>query len=214
VKNSHLVLVNGGLGGETARDLSTYPTDYWNTILQYVIPFAGVTPEQVAVAWVDIVDSSSLPFPSSAQGLQSELESIAQVLHTVFPNLVLAYFGSLNYTGYSNGVATTDPEPQGYESAFANKWAIQDQINGDPNLNFDPSVGPVLAPWMGWGSYYWANGLLARKDGTYWSCQDMTADGVHPAYPGGHLKIVQALLNFFKTDPTATPWYLAPRSKQ
>ena len=213
-KNTHLVFVNGALGGETAQRLTQSGSGYLTTITSYILPFAGVTPQQVAVAWIDAVDSQAGAFPVDAQTLQSELETIAQDLYTLFPNLKLAYFGSLNYTGYSQGVSTINPEPLAYDTAFGDKWAIQDQINGDPKLNYDPSKGPVTAPWIGWGDYYWANGLLARSDGTAWSCQDLQPDGTHPAYPGGQLKVAYGLLNFFKTDTTATPWFFAPGVKR
>jgi hypothetical protein len=37
----------------------------------------------------------------------------------------------------------------------------------------------------------------------------MTADGVHPAKPVGWQKDANILLNFFKSDNTTTPWFLA-----
>jgi hypothetical protein len=216
--NRHVVFVNGAIPDETADQLSEQNSAFWNAILNYIIPFAGVTNDQIVVAWVDIVDSLSSTFPADAQQLQGELEMIAQELHTNLPNLKVAYFGSLNYTGYSNGVAITNPEPQGYDGGFADKWAIQDQINGTCSissqsgacLNYNSALGPVLAPWMAWGPYYWANGLLARQDGTTWSCEDLSSDGVHPSLPGGINKENEFLLNFLETDPTASPWFLAP----
>jgi Putative Ig domain/HYDIN/CFA65/VesB-like, Ig-like domain len=208
-KNPKLVVVNGAQGGMTAAALKNLSSNYWNQVLNYLIPQAGVTPNQVVAIYVDTVDSTPQAFPTDAQALQTDLETVAQDLHTLFPNAVIAYFNTLNYTGYSNGIDTTAPEPYGFESGFAAKWAIGDQINGLPALNWDPNVGPVLAPWMAWGPYYWANGLLARRDGTTWSCQDLGPDGLHPANPVGHYKIASYLLNFFKTDPTATPWFLA-----
>ena len=207
-KNPKVVIVNGAMGGETANQLTMSNSSYINTIVNYVLPFAAVTPKQVEVAWVDAVDSDLVGFPGDAQTLQAQLESLMQILKTTFPNLVLAYMGSLNYTGYSQGVSTINPEPGSYETAFANKWAIQDQINGDPNLNYNQAHGPVVAPWMGWGDYYWANGLIPRLDGTYWSCQDLKADGVHPSDGSGQLKIAESLLSFFKSDTTATPWFV------
>jgi hypothetical protein len=207
-KNPKVVFVNGALGGETAGRLVVANNGYIGTMLNYLLPFAGVTPQQVEVAWVDAIDSAQSGFPGDAQLLQGELETLAQSLKTTFPNLALAYFGSLNYTGYSQGVSTINPEPDAYETGFGDKWAIQDQINGNANLNYNPANGPVLAPWMGWGDYYWANGLLPRTDGTYWSCQDLGKDGVHPTYPGGQLKIAESLLTFLKSDTTATPWFV------
>lgn len=218
-KNSKVVLVNGALGNETAQELVAHDSAYLASILTYLIPFAGITPAQVEVAWVNAQDSLTQSFPTDAQTLQGELESLAQLLQTsqVFPNLKIIYFGSLNYTGYSYEVDSVNPEPQGYESAFADKWTIQDQIDGTCSisgqtgacLNYTSTLGTVKAPWIEWGPYYWANGLLARQDGTFWSCQDMGPDGLHPTYPGGHNKINSALLNLLKTDPTATPWFLA-----
>jgi len=113
------------------------------------------------------------------------------------------------YMGYSNGVVNLVPEPLGYETGFAVKNAIQDQVNGNANLNYDPSVGPVLAPWIDWGPYYWANGLLPRSDGLVWTCQDYVQDGTHPSNPVGEIKVATQLLNFLKAADTATPWFLA-----
>lgn len=207
-KNPKVVFVNGAMGGETAQQLITPNSGYLSTILNYILPFASVTPLQVEVAWVDAIDSDKSGFPGDAELLQGQIESLVQILKTTFPNLVLAYLGSLNYTGYSQGLNTINPEPDAYETAFAVKWAIQDQINGDPNLNYNPAKGPVLAPWLGWGDYYWADGLLPRSDGTYWSCQDLKSDGVHPSITSGQLKIAESLLTFLKSDTTATPWFV------
>jgi len=117
------------------------------------------------------------------------------------------------YGGYSNGVGHADnPEPYAYEVAFAVKWAIQDQINGNANLNYNPALGPVVAPWMSWGPYYWSNGMLGRKDGLEWDCADFSADGTHPSSQYGQLKVAAPLLTFLKTDDTTTPWYLVQAS--
>jgi hypothetical protein len=77
-------------------------------------------------------------------------------------------------------------------------------------LNFDPSKGPVLAPWMAWGPYYWANGMLPSSDGLVWTCQDLQNDGTHPSDPVGRIKVSIQLLNFLKTDDTSSIWFLAP----
>jgi hypothetical protein len=90
------------------------------------------------------------------------------------------------------------------------KNTIQHQISGDPNMNFNPANGTVKAPWIAWSPYYWANGMIPRSDGLVWSCQDLDVDGTHPSNPVGRIKVSTQLLNFLKTDDTASKWFLAP----
>jgi hypothetical protein len=209
--NPSLVIVNGATGGATANLLTNSTSAFWAVIPNNYLPNAGVTAKQVVAAWVNDVDGGpSGTFPTDMTNLQSQLETISQILLTTFPNIKVAYFSSFNYTGYSNGVADLDPEPYAYESGFAVKNAIQDQLNGNANLNYNPALGPVLAPWMSWGPYYWTNGMIPRSDGLVWTCQDSKSDGTHPSNPVGRIKAATQLLNFFKTDDTATPWVLAP----
>ncbi len=175
------------------------------------LPNKGVTANQVVAAWVNDVDAQGNP--PTLTHLQSELEAMMQNLLLKFPNIKMAYFSSVNYTGYSNGVISLYKEPYAYEAGFGVKLAILDQLNGNTNLNFDPALGPVVAPWMAWSAYYWADGLSMRSDGWSWSCQESLADGTHPSDPAGRIKAATQVLNFFKSDHTATPWFLAPGSK-
>jgi len=213
-KNPNVVFVNGATGGATASLLASVNNNFWNAMIYDYLPNAGVTPNQVVGAWVlDVNGGPSGTFPEDMTGLQGNLQSIAQNLLVKFPNIKLAYYSSVNYTGYSNGAVNLNPEPYAYESAFAVKNTIEDQIGGDPNLNFDPSKGKVKAPWLAWGPYYWANGMIPRSDGLVWTCQDLDTDGTHPSNPVGRIKISTQLLNFLKTDNTASIWFLAPGAK-
>jgi hypothetical protein len=210
-KNPNLVIVNGAQGGGTPFDYENSTSPYWATVLNNYLPQAGVTAEQVVVIWVEDTDGiASGTFPTDIAELQTEYENMMQTMHTMFPNLKMVYFSSRVYGGYSNGVGTPDnPEPYAYEVGFAVKWSIQDQLNGNANLNYNPLLGPVVAPWMSWGPYYWSNGMLGRKDGLEWDCADFSADGTHPSAPYGQLKVATALLDYLKTDDTTTPWYLS-----
>jgi hypothetical protein len=213
-KNPKLVIVNGAQGGATPNDFANINSYYWGMVLNNYLPQNGVTAKQVVA--VDIEDTDGIAtgtFPSDITNLQSEYESMMNNLHTLFPNLTLVYFSSRVYGGYSNGVGTPDnPEPYAYEVGWAVKWAIQDQLNGNANLNYNPLLGAVEAPWMSWGTYYWANGMLGRADGLEWDCADFSADGTHPASTTGRLgqlKVASQILTFLKTDDTTIPWYLA-----
>jgi hypothetical protein len=209
--NPQVVLVPGAQPRAYAANFAN-PTDwFWNPIFQSFLPEAGLTAAQVQVVYIKDIDPSPTgTFPADRLQLQAEYESIVQNVYAKFPNVKIAYFGGPIYTGYSNGLNTIDPEPYEYESAFAVKWAIQDQINGNANLNWNPANGPVMAPWMSWGAYPWANGLLARSDGTTWSCPDIKYDGFHPSELYGREIESNLMLNFFKSDDTSTPWFLAP----
>ena len=210
-KNSALVLVDGSQGAATPHLLSSVSSPYWNTIINNYLPDQGVTAKQVVAIWME--DSNGIAkgqFPGDMTSMQADYESIMNNVHTLFPNAVLAYFSSRIYAGYSNGVKTINPEPYAYEAGFAEKNAIADQLNGKSNLNYNPALGAVEAPWMSFGPYYWANGMLPRSDGWIWTCQDLQADGTHPSSPSGDLKVASQLLNFLKTDDTTTPWFVQP----
>jgi hypothetical protein len=213
-KNANLVIVNGSQGGATPANFASLSSNYWGMVTNNYLPQNNVTGKQVAAIWMEDTDGiASGTFPSDMTTLQSQYESIMNNLLTLFPNVKLVYLSSRVYAGYSNGVGKPDnPEPYAYEVGFAVKNAIADQLNGNANLNYNPLLGPVLAPWMSWGPYYWSNGMLGRSDGLVWDCEDFSADGTHPSSPFGQLKVATALLNFLKTDDTTAPWYLAPEA--
>ncbi len=118
----------------------------------------------------------------------------------------MIFLSSRAYGGYANSQATRG-EPVSYQTGFADKWLIEDQINGDPNLNYNPNLGAVKAPWLSWGAYFWADGLTVRNDGLFYECSDFQSDGVHPA-TGARNKVANQLLDFFKTDTVAKRWFL------
>jgi hypothetical protein len=213
VKNPRLVIVDGAQGGMSADRISDLNTasaqQYWQTVDQR-LSAAGVTPAQVQVAWVKEADPGpTLDFPNDALRLKDELANIARILKTRYPNIRLAYYSSRIYAGYAS--SNLNPEPFAYQSGFAVKWLIEDQINGLSDLNFDPSRGTVKAPWLSWGPYMWADGMTPRSDGLTWVCSDFQSDGTHPSSSGAQ-KVAQMLLSFFKSDSTTT-WFLNPANR-
>jgi hypothetical protein len=122
------------------------------------------------------------------------------------------YYMPRFYAGYSGTVDLSRPEPYSYEQGFAIQGALLDQINGSPSLNYNPANGPVMAPWLGYGAYTWANGLIARSDGLTYNCQDVRPDGRHPSVLYGAPKVAAQFLNFFKTNDTTASWFLSPNA--
>jgi len=218
VNHQYLAFVPGAQPRVGAVNWANINHPAWTDIFDYFLPQSGVTAAQVQVAWVEDVNSTPKgTFPGDMTTLQANLESIAQNIHTLFPNVKLVFFQSREYAGYSNGLAGTgnnDPEPYAYESAFAVRGMIQDQINGVAAMNYNPANGPVMAPWVAWGPYTWANGLIAREDGQVWPCQNFEADGVHTSQSGGGTeRVSNMMMNFFKTADVTSSWFLATGDK-
>jgi uncharacterized protein (TIGR03437 family) len=203
-KNSRVVVVDGAQGGKAANVIVNPNDSYWPYVDQQIAN-AGVTAAQVQAVWLKQADiSPTKPFPDDAKQLQGESKTIIQILHTKFPNLVLVYLSSRTYGGYAT--STLNPEPYAYQGAFAFKWLIEQQINGDPDLSYDAGK----APWLAWGPYLWADGTRLRPDGLSYACDDfVSSDGTHPS-ASGRTKVAVLLLNFLKTDPTSRPWFVAP----
>ena len=163
---------------------------------------AGVAPAQVTVAWVKVADSNpAAPFPTHARTLKDETVSILRLLKQRYPNLTLAYLSSRIYAGYAT--STLNPEPFAYESGFAMRWVIEDQLHGAL-----PYSGPgAQSPWLAWGPYLWADGTTPNSAGLSWACSDLqSSDGTHPS-TSGRQKVAQLLLDFVRADPTASEWW-------
>ncbi len=207
-KNPRLTIVDGAQGGRPVTDWTDPQASTWSTV-DSRLAAAGVTPQQVQVAWVKQAyrqPSTFGAFPAHAQSLRDDFKKVARNLLTRYPNIKIAYFSSRT-RAYTNDPAGLNPEPFSYESGFSVKWMIEDQINGAADLNYKASAGPVVAPLLLWGPYLWADGTVPRSDGFTWLCSDTTSDFTHPS-TSGRQKVADQLLAFFKTHATATPWFL------
>jgi hypothetical protein len=203
--NPRLVIVDGAQGGQTAAITAQPEANFWKEVDRRLAA-AGVTSAQVQAVWLKQANAQpSQPFPAEAKKLQAGVLSTLHNLHDRFPNLKLCYLSSRIYAGYA--ASPLNPEPHAYETAFAVKWLIADQISGSPALNYDPARGAVRAPWLAWGPYLWADGLKARGDGLAWTRTDLGVDGTHPDIPGRQ-KVARQLLQFLKNDPASKPWFL------
>ncbi|MGD0987178.1 MAG: choice-of-anchor D domain-containing protein [Candidatus Sulfotelmatobacter sp.] len=214
--NPNLVIVNGAIDGTDSPNYANFSDGSWQTILNFYLPYQNVTANQVVAVWLN--DPRSQPtgiYPGDMAKQESDVISALNNMQIYFPNLKLAYIESMHYGGYATNDPEILPEPYAYETGFAMQTVIADQINGQANLNYNPSNGPVMAPWLSWGTYDWANGMLANGNaladsaGLQWSCADLGPDGVHASTVGKN-KDAALLTTFMKSDETVTPWYLAP----
>lgn len=200
-RDPRLAIVDGAQGGQTAADWANPDCACWRT-LESRIQQGGLTGAQVVAARVKLANRQpSGDWPAATLQLENDLERVVRALAARFPNLRVAYLSSRTYAGYAT--TTLNPEPYAYESAFAVRWLIEDQLMG--RLPFSGSSRE--APWVAWGPYLWADGLTPRSDGLTWPCSDFAADGTHPSSTGRQ-KVAQLLLTFFQTDPTAPEWFV------
>ncbi len=203
-----LLTVNGCVGGQASSVIADPSSNYWSMVDQRLAA-AGVTRSQVQALWIkEVVPGPALEFPGESKKLQGHLTATLQNVHNRFPNSKLAYLSNRTYGGYTE--VGGSPEPWAYETGFAVKWAIADQIAGMAGLNYDPVKGEVRAPWAAWGPDLWTDGEKGRKDGLVFTRQDLGDDGLHPSEKGQD-KIAALLLDFFKSSPTTRPWFLSGR---
>jgi hypothetical protein len=207
-RNPRVVIMNTAMGGQNATVIADPGAPYW-TVLGQRLASMGMTAAQVQVVWLKEAEANPPDnFPLHAQGLRDNLGRIVRILHDRFPHLKICYLSSRIYGGYAPA-GTLNPEPQAYESGFAVKWLIEDQIGGEPALDHGQGPGPVRAPLLLWGPYLWANGTQPRADGLTWLLPDMETDRVHPS-ASGELKVAQLLSAFFAQEPSAATWWPDP----
>lgn len=215
VNRSTLVTINGARGGQTASAWISPTSAEYNRIRDSWLVPAGLSELQVQIAWVKVANPQpgiSLPSTGSdAFTMVSQMGTITRTLKQRYPNLQQIFFSSRIYAGYAT--TTLNPEPYAYETGFAVKWVVQAQIDQiQQNRIVDARAGDLDyrtgAPWLGWGPYLWGNGTTPRADGLIWTVGDLEGDGTHPAQ-SGEQKVGALLLNFFKTSPVASCWFVA-----
>jgi len=209
--NPQIVIIDCAQGGRDVVNWSRLGDPTWATAIQRVTStiVAGqhITTNQVQIAWVKLALRNAPvygSFPTHVEQFQGYLEATIRNIKTAFPNVKMA-FVSTRTRSYSDSTTGESPEPYAYETGFGVKWMIQRQIDGDPSLRF--SEPNAVAPYLCWGPYFWIDGQNQRSDGAIWNCNDLISDFTHPSFSGVD-KVSSQLLAFFKTDPTATPWYL------
>jgi|GEM_PF-1685911 len=207
-RNNALVVVDGAQSGQAYNSWTNVYAPTWTNV-DMRLASAGVNSNQVQAVWLKqatINPSSVGDFPYHAWQLADGLQQIVRNLKTRYPNVKVAYLSSRT-RAYITVSGTLNPEPYACESAFSVRWAIEAQMNGASNLNYDVARGLVCAPWIKWGPYLWADGTNSRSDGFTWPTNAVNADFVHPSTVGQALVATQ-LLAFFSTDATAAPWFL------
>lgn len=193
-KSKSVTIVDCAQGGQAMAEWVPADGQPWRETDRR-IQSAGVSSEQVQVAWIKLANKSpSGTLSQHARQLEKDTVQVIQNAKTKFPNLRVVYLSSRIYAGYANN--HLNPEPFAYESAFACRWLIQDQMKHTAH-------SPVIL----WGPYLWADGISPRiQDKLTYFRDDLGPDGTHPS-PTGRNKVAGLMLQFFSEDPLAKSWF-------
>lgn len=214
VNHVTLEIVDGAAGGQTAQLWDSPDDPNYDRVRDTRLAPRGLTEAQVQAVWVKVANASprsSLPnADADANRLLEFMGGIARAIRVRYPNAAVVFWSSRIYAGYAS--TPLNPEPYAYESGFAVKWLIEAQITQMRTGFVDPRAGDLdydtAAPWLAWGAYLWADGLVPRSDGLIWKCEDLASDGTHPSASGVE-KVGRLLLDFMLVSPFAAPWFAA-----
>jgi hypothetical protein len=211
-KSSQVTIVDCAQGGQAMAEWVDPKGNPWKEADRRIAT-AGLSPEQVQVAWIKLANKGPRG-DLQEHGKKLEKDTLA-VIHNAFakfPNLQIAYLSSRIYGGYATGAL--NPEPYAYEGAFPTRWLIQRQIEGDKELThiIQKAGEKVKSPLLLWGPYLWADGVTPRKsDGLSYARSDLAADGTHPS-EAGRKKVADLMLDFFKKDELAKGWFVRTKA--
>ncbi|MGH9843674.1 MAG: hypothetical protein ACREEM_33475 [Blastocatellia bacterium] len=221
VNHATLAIVNGAKAAEPAANWDSPADANYDRVRDSLLVPNGLSEKQVQAVWlkqtVGAVGNrpvTKLPAADAdAFTLKRLLGSIVRALKVRYPNLKQVFLSSRVYGGYITQQQMFVPEPESYESGFGVKWLIEAQIRQMETGEVDSLAGDLnyntgIAPWLAWGPYFWADGAKPRSDGLTWACDDFITDGAHTSASGTQ-KAGQMLLDFFKTESAARPWFLA-----
>jgi len=153
-KSPDVLIVNCAVGGAGVSSWAKPRSGTWQMVAER-LKAANVTPEQVQVAWIKHAEPGPSPDTSPlqyARKVKDDLAASLAITRSTFPNLRVAYLSSRIYGGYNVvGIRRVNPEPFAYETAFAVRWVIQEQIDRAKS-------GKVEGPVLLWGPYLWADG--------------------------------------------------------
>ncbi|MDZ4722619.1 MAG: hypothetical protein SGI97_01740 [candidate division Zixibacteria bacterium] len=205
-RHPQLRIVDGAQGGQTAAKIVYDTAAFW-TVINNRLTTQGLSSKQVRAVWLKEANAGPTnPFPGHAISLRDNLRDVVRLLKVKYPNILQVFVSSRIYAGYAS--TTLNPEPFSYEAGFSYRWLIESQLTGNDSLNYLSDSGAVKAPWLAWGPYLWADGVIPRQiDGLTWLCSDLVSDGTHPS-DSGRVKVASMLEEFFKTSPYTGAWFL------
>ena len=144
--NPFLKLLNAsnGAGTSSINSISDPNDPYWDHVSN-IIRSSRVSYSQIQVVYLESEDSSSIVgFPARPYLLRDNLKTAIQTCKAKFPKLKLLYV--LGRTTTFNVHSVQNQEPAPYYNGWAEKFLIEDQINGVQVQNIKEIV--LLLLWL------------------------------------------------------------------
>lgn len=174
------------IGGKDMGDILDPDQNYWGTF-QDRLDAKFIDPDQVQVAWMLMQsEATTHDVESYVTYVIGQYKLILADMLDEMPNLRIVFLSGMHYTGYtapSHERYDAMVEPKGYWGNLAIRELINQQMDGDPDLDFEGADRKV--PYITWGPYFWADGTNPRADGLSWSCEEFRSDSTGGGF---HLK--------------------------
>src|SRR5262249_49511767 len=124
-KSPRVTIVDCAQGGQAMAEWVDSDARPWQEASRR-ISSAGVTPQQVEVAWIKLANKAPQgDLLEHGKKLENDTLKVIQNAKAKFPKLQIAYLSSRIYGGYAT--SRLNPEPYAYESGFVVRWLIQRQ---------------------------------------------------------------------------------------
>jgi hypothetical protein len=116
-----------------STEINARPNAEYYKVVDQRLKNAGVTLPQVQIAILKVATQEpTLAFPGDVKILQDLTLKTVHILKERFSNLKILYITSRIYAGYAD--TALNPEPHAFETGFAVKWLIADQIAGQAGI--------------------------------------------------------------------------------
>lgn len=190
-RNRSKTWFNGCRGAWDLRRMVDSADEYWIWFHAGLVK-RNISPKQVQVLFLkNSVARQTKSYPDDVAEYIVLLEKQITRVKQELPNLKQIYISSAIYSGYAIAGGPRH-EPGAYYEGLAVKEVV------------DRHVGTL--PWIAFGPYLWADGVVPRSDGLTWICpNDYQTDLTHPS-DLGTLKVAKIMLKFMQTFP-ATTWF-------
>lgn len=182
----------------------------------YVTP--GLSEAQVEALWIELYNprpQASLPDRhSDVTELIVRLGNVIRLAKVRYPNLQLVFLTSRPYAGVST--AKGPGEPFAYETGLAIKALVEAQMAQMENAGaiVDARAGNLdysgnVAPWIGWGPYWWANGTQGLDVEPRWTSGDYDNAAANGYFSNrGEAKAEIILIHWFTNSPFTKCWIM------